>query len=301
MRNGFLFSTARVGALTSIVGAPIVVIADAQRAQAAPQGSRPAVLAARGPDAHQLPFLEFLDEFWQGAWDADFVPHGSGMLLEQPAGDGPRVVLAHDDSGIAGQGRYQEFARFFVPRLGLAPAAAPPGASFSFEHFVTAGVIQGPTGYVKPLYGLAQRVVFAPDGAAPIVIEGLTPLGVTDTPDGAVDAALETLGLLTDDPAPAPGDEPPFEPDLDPCLCDEIYFNDIDACFADAVACEAACAAVAIAGILGCLALGPGAAPCIAAVLAAEVLCLAACLARQKACNLRAKNEWLLCWLDCLP
>ena len=31
MRNGFLFSTARVGALASIVGAPLVVIADAVR------------------------------------------------------------------------------------------------------------------------------------------------------------------------------------------------------------------------------------------------------------------------------
>ncbi|MHC4590606.1 MAG: hypothetical protein ACYTAQ_15075 [Planctomycetota bacterium] len=77
MRNGFLFSTARVGALASIVGAPLVVIADAQPAQAAPQSSRPGILAARGPDAHQLPFLDFLNEFWQGAWGADFVPNGS--------------------------------------------------------------------------------------------------------------------------------------------------------------------------------------------------------------------------------
>ncbi len=300
MRNGFLFSTARVGALASIVGAPLVVLSDAQRAQAAPRGSGPAGLAARAPAAPAGPFLEFLDEFWQGAWGVEFAPQGSGMLLAQPAGDGPRVVVAHDDSSVAGRGRYQELARFLVPRLGLAPAAPPPGASFSFEHFVTAGVIQGPTGYVKPLYGIAQKVVFAPDGAAPIVVEGLTPLGVTDTPDGAVAAALDTLGMFTGDPA-APGDEPPFEPDLDPCLCDEIYFNDLDACFADAIACEAACAAAAIAGILGCLALGPLAAPCMAAVLAAEVICLAGCLARQRACNLRAKNDWLLCWLDCLP
>ena len=163
MRNGFLFSTARAGALASIAGAPLVVTIDARRAQAVPPGGGPVPVVERGPDSHEIRVLRFLDEFWQGAWDADFVPRGSGMLLEQPAGVGPRVVLAHDDSGIAGQGRYHEFARFFVPRLGLAPAAPPPGASFSFEHFVTAGVIQGPTGYVKPLYGLAQRVVFTPE------------------------------------------------------------------------------------------------------------------------------------------
>jgi hypothetical protein len=114
-----------------------------------------------------------------------------------------------------------------------------------------------------------------------------------------VAGALEVLNMLTfDGPGPA-GDDPQYEPDLDLCLCDEVYLNEIDACYSSAIACESACAAVAIAGILGCLALGPLAGPCMVAVLAAEVLCIAGCLAKQKACNLRAKNQWLLCWLQC--
>ncbi|MHC5007744.1 MAG: hypothetical protein ACYTGF_10350 [Planctomycetota bacterium] len=299
MRNGFLFSTARAGALASIAGAPLVVAIDARRAQAVPPGGEPAPVTVRGPEFHEIRVLRFLDEFWQDAWGAAFAPDRSGMMLEPSDGAGPRVVLALDGDEVLAEGRYLELARHPVP--GLGPSAGDPlvDPSFSFEHFVTAGVVQGSGGFVKPVYALAQRVAFTPDDAAPIVVEGITPLGVADSPDGAVAGALEVLNMLTfDGPGPA-GDDPQYEPDLDLCLCDEVYLNEIDACYSSAIACESACAAVAIAGILGCLALGPLAGPCMVAVLAAEVLCIAGCLAKQKACNLRAKNQWLLCWLQC--
>jgi hypothetical protein len=302
MRNGFLFSTARAAALASIVGAPLVVISDAQRAQAASRGDQPGMDPTHGPDAPRDPFVDFLDEFWQDTWGEDFVPHQSGMMFEQSPVDGPRVVLAHGASGLVGQGLYEELDRFLVPWQSPVPVDLPADASFSFERFVTAGVIQGPTGYATPLYGLAQRVVFAPGDEAPIVVEAITPLDVTDTPDEAVAGALQTLGLLGGGAGGGGGasdDERRYESDLEPCPCDEVFANEFDACVAVATACDAACAAVALAGIIACLALGPLAGPCMAAVLTAQVLCMAACFARQRACKLRATNSWLLCVLDC--
>jgi hypothetical protein len=299
MKNGFLFSTARATALMSIAGGPVVVIVDTQTARAAPPGRRPEAVVEPGPDLHEIRFRGFLDEFWQGAWDTDFVVHQSGMTLEQTDGGGPRVVLAYDGEETVGTGRYHERARFPVTVPGIPPDDPHAEASFSFEHFATAGILRGSTGYEKPIYGLAQRVVFAPDGADPIVVEGLTPLGVTDTADGAVAAARETLGLLAARVWGGPVDGPHLEPPETACLCAEIYFNELDACLADSIACQATCAAVAIAGIVACLALGPLTGPCIVAILTAEALCMAGCLARQKACNLRAETEWLRCWLDC--
>jgi hypothetical protein len=275
------------------------VAAHAQQAQTVHPGGGPAAVVVRGPDSHELRFLRFLDGFWQDAWGTEFALQESGMMLEPSDGAGARNLLVLAGEEVVAQGRYHEVGRYPVAGLGLSPGDLSPYTSLSLEHSVTVGVVQGSTGWVKPIYGLAQRVVFTPDGAASIVVEGLTPLGVADTLDDAVAGALETLDLLALDGPGAGGGEPPYEPDLDPCLCDEVYFNELDACMADALACEAACAAVAIAGILGCLALGPLAGPCIVAVLAAEALCVAACLAKQKACNLRAQNQWLLCWLQC--
>ena len=299
MRNGFLFSTARATALTSIAVAPLVVTIDARRAQAVPPGSGAVTVVERGPEIYEIRVLRFLDDFWHNAWGTAFTPNRSGMMLEPSDGAGPRVVLALEGDEVLAEGRYHELARHLVPGLGPSTGDPLTGPSFSFEHFVTAGIVQGSSGFVKPIYALVQRVAFAPDNAAPIVVEGLTPLGVTDTLDGALAGALEALDLLAFDGPGAAGDEPQYEPDLDSCLCDEVYLNDIDACFADALACQAACAAAAIAGILACLALGPLAGPCMVAVLAAEALCIAGCLAKQRACNLRAKNRWLLCWLEC--
>jgi hypothetical protein len=299
MRSGFLFSTARAGALASIAGAPFVVTLDTRRAQAEPPGNGPAPVVERGPEFHEIRVLRFLDDFWHDAWGTAFTVNRSGMMLEASDGAGPWSVLALDGDEVIAAGRYLEIARHLVPGLGPSPDDPQTDPSFSFEHFVTAGVVQGSSGFAKPIYALVQRVAFAPDNAAPIVVEGLTPLGVTDTLDDAVAGALETLGLLAYGGPGAAGDEPPYDPDLDPCLCDEVYLNEIDACFADALACESACAAAAIAGILACLVLGPLAGPCMVAVLAAEALCIAGCLAKQKACNLRAKNQWLLCWLQC--
>jgi hypothetical protein len=299
MRDGFLFSTARVGALASIVGAPLVVTADTRPARAAPLVDEPAPLIERGPGFPELRVLKFLDEFWQDAWGVAFAPNRSGMTLEPSNDAGPRVVLVFDGQAVVAEGLYHELVRHLLPGLGPSPGDAPAEPSFSFEHFVTAGVVQAPGGFARPVYALAQRVAFTPDHAEPIVVEAITPLGVTETAGDAVAGALETLDMLSYDRPGAADGEPPYEPDLDPCLCDEVYLNEVDACFADAIACEAACAAAAIAGILGCLALGPFAGPCMVAVLGAEALCIAGCLARQKACILRAKNQWLLCWLQC--
>ncbi|MHC4217123.1 MAG: hypothetical protein ACYSU7_01580 [Planctomycetota bacterium] len=299
MRHGFLFSLARAGALFSIAGAPVIVIADARPVRAAPPGdgpSGPGGVVARGPGAPQIRFRKFLDRFWQEAWGTGFSLHESGMTLEPADGPGPRVMLVHDGAQPAGTGVYHELARLDLSTLDHAPLV---DASFSFEHFVSAGIAQGSTGRAVPMYGLVQRVVFAPAGPKPIVVEGITPLGMTDTLDAALTAALETQDLLTD-ATDGSDDAPPYDPDDDLCRCDEVYDNEIAACFADSLACEATCAAAAIIGVLGCLALGPAAGPCIAAVLTAEVFCIAGCLARQKACNLRAMNEWLLCWLECL-
>jgi hypothetical protein len=301
MRNGFLFSTARAVALLAIAGAPLVATAGAPSAPTAARSSGPPTVVANKTTRPEIRFLRFLDEFWQQAWNADFVVHDSGMTLEDAGGPGPRAVRAYDAGQLIGSGHYLELVRLDVPVPHLSPGDWPPAAGFSFEHFVTAGVLQGPTGRVTSLYGLVQRVALVPDGAAAIVVEGLTPLGVTATPDGAVAAAFEALDLLAGDADARFDGEPPLTPGADPCLCDEIYANEIDACLAEALACDLACAAAAIGGIIGCLALGPIAPPCIAAVLAAEVICIAACLARQRACNLRATNDWLDCWLECVP
>ena len=57
---------------------------------------------------------------------------------------------------------------------------------------------------------------------------------------------IEALGLLVPDDLGDPGDEPPYEPEDDPCQCDEMFDNDVVACFAESSGCDLTCAAVAI-------------------------------------------------------
>jgi hypothetical protein len=294
MRNTFLFSVARAAALASIGGAQVVALPAAQAD--GPAESSDIVTAPR-PDTHRARMLEVLEVFWIDAWDATFHLGGSGMTLGPVDAGGPRTIAVHDGAETVATGQYQELARWLVPALS---PGLPADGSFVFEHFVTAGIAQGSTGRALPLYGLAQRVVFAPEGAEPTVVEGMTPLGVTGTPGAAVAAAAELLALLNADEPAFPESEPPFEVDGDPCLCDEVFDGKLGACFADSLACDAACGAAAIAGLLACMMTGPGAGPCMAAVLVAEALCIAACVGRARACALRARTEWLMCWLDCL-
>jgi hypothetical protein len=297
MRNGVLFSIARAAALASLGGAQVVALSGAGAAQADGPGESLDVVAAPRPDTHRARMLEFLEVFWIDAWNEMFSFNESGMTLAPAGAGGPRTINVHDGAETVATGQYQELARWFIPAL----SPAPPGdGAFVFEHFVTAGVVHGSTGRVLPLYGLAQRVVFASEGAEPIAVEAMTPVGVTETPAEAVVAAAAMLALLNGQPLEFPDGEPPFDIDDDPCLCDEIFDSRVAACLADCLACDAACGAAAIAGLLACLAAGPAAPPCIAAVLVAETLCITACIARERACVLRARTDWLLCWMECM-
>jgi hypothetical protein len=298
MRNGVLFGIARAAALASTGGAQIIALAAATPVRADGPVDRPDAFVAPRPDTPRARQLEFLEEFWLDAWGEAFSLHESGMTLGPAGAGGLRALFAHDGSDTVASGHYQELARWAVTALSHPPQGPPSDGSFVFEHFVTAGLVEGATGMILPIYGLAQRVVFAADGADAIVVEGITPLGTAEGPGDAIAAALDLLALMEADPA-FPDSEPPFDLDGDPCLCDEVFDTELSACLADSLGCQSTCAAAAIAALLACLASGPFAGGCAAAVLVAEALCITGCIHRERACCMRAEIRWLECWMDC--
>jgi hypothetical protein len=253
----------------------------------------------RGPSTHSKAAHRYLDEFWELAWDTPFILRHSGMTLESTGVNAQWDVVVREGFETVAKGSYQELLRLRIPSPGLrAVAAAGPNppeqeSLVTFDHFVTAGVVEAATGVTIPTYGIVNRVVLS--GPELIVVEGMTPLGVAEDVAAALSNAADVFELMS-------ASEPDPRRDVypaDPCHCDELYDNDIAACAIDAIACQAACAAAALAGLVGCLVMGPFLPACVAAVLTAEVLCIAGCLARQRACNLRAYNDWIECLEEC--
>ena len=234
--------------------------------------------------------VTFLEEFWDLAWGVDFTLDESGMSLQDSGVPGVWEVTVHDGPQTVAQGLYVEIERLPVPELD--PATSEP---ITYEHFVTAGVMVGQTGAQKAIYGIAQRVAY--EGDEPVVVDALTPLGMTDDVGAAVDEALAVLSQIAG--AHPVAAEPPYTPDDDPCHCDAIYDNGIAACAAGAAACQLACTAAAVAGIAACLGAGPLFPVCVALILTAQAVCLAGCLALQKSCDLSAFNAWLACEHAC--
>ena len=292
MRKGFVFNTARTAAFASLgMWAGVLPV---QVAIAGPPLGGPAGAVTPQGDV-QSPVLAFLTEFWDLAWGAEFVPGQSGMGLEPTAVQGTWRVTAYDQYQPIGEGLYDEILRLQVP--GPWNDELPQGGPAVFDLYVTAGTFHGLDGYSTPTWGLVQHIEITGDDWQPLIVEGFSPLGTAEDLAIAVAGATDLAGTLTQWSAMAADGPPPFTPD--PCLCGQIYDNEVSACNATAIGCELTCTSLALVGLAACLGAGPFVAPCVIIVWAAHALCIGACVAAQKACKLRAVNSLLRCQRSC--
>lgn len=279
MRRGFLFKTARVAAIASLGSAA---------------HGLPKPVVERGLSVYEVQVLDFLDELWNEAWNADFVLGESGMGLTPAPLPGSWSVTVYDQQGQIAGGSYDEVLRLLTPDPG---AWGLDGDLAAVELFVTAGLLHGVEGFMTPAWGLARRITLpGDDDTEPQVVEGFTPLGTADDLAGAIAGAaclfddLAGLAMLA-------GGEPYT---TDPCLCRQIHDTDVAACAASAVSCDLRCTTLALGAIAACLAAGPFMPVCMILVIAAEIACLGSCLASYKACKLRAESDRLRCTQRCV-
>ena len=293
MRKGIVFNTARAAAFASL-GAWAGVLPVQIAIAAPPPIEHGTVGAPQG--GSQSPVLAFLMEFWELAWDADFSVNESGMGLEPTTMPGLWNVTAYEQYQPIGSGSYDEVLRIQVP--GSWNDELPPGGSAVFELYVTAGTIHGLGEYTAPAWGLVHHGEFTGDGTEPLIVEGFTPLGTTEDLATAVASATDLVDTFTQLWTLASFDYPPFTI-MDPCFCNQIHGNEVEACDASAIACELLCTSIAVGAIAGCLAAGPFVAPCVLLVWAAHTICMASCLMTYKACKLHADNNFLKCQQLC--
>ncbi len=279
MRRGFLFKTGRVAAIASLGSVA---------------HGLPGPAVDRGPSVHQVEVLDFLNELWNEAWNADFVLHESGMgLTPAPLPGSWSVTVYHQQNQIAG-GSYDEVLRLVTPEAG---AWGIDDDLAAVELFVTAGLLHGVDGFLTPTWGLARRITLAGDDDTDFqVVEGFTPLGTADDLALAIAGAVHLFDTLASLAMLAGGE--PYT--TDPCLCQQIHDIDVAACVASAIACYLKCTTIALGAIAACLAAGPLVPACMILILAAEVACLGACAAALHACKLRAKSARLRCLQTCV-
>jgi hypothetical protein len=278
MRRGFLFKTGRVAAIASLGSFAHAL---------------PGPTVERGRNVHEVQVLNFLDELWNEAWNADFVLRESGMGLTPSPRSASWSVTVYDQQGPIAAGSYDEVLRLLTPEPG---AWAIDGEFATIELFVTAGLLHGVDGFLTPTWGLARRITLAgDDDTAGQVVEGFTPLGTADDLALAVAAAaylydfLSSLAMLA-------ADEPYT---TDPCLCRQIHDTDVAACSASTLACDLKCTTIAIGAIAACFAAGPFMPVCVTLIIAAEIVCLASCESSYRACALRAHSARLRCLQAC--
>ena len=278
MRKGFLFKTGRVAAIASLGS-----VANAL----------PGPAVERGRSVHEVAVLNFLDELWNEAWNADFILRESGMGLTQSPRSGAWTVTVYDQHGPIAEGSYDEVLRLLTPEPG---AWAIDDDLVAVELFVTAGLLHGVDGFVTPTWGLARRITLAgDDDTAPTVVEGFTPLGTADDLALAIAGAAYLFDSLSSLAMLAGGE--PYT--TDPCLCREIHDIDVAACVASAIACDLKCTTIALGAIVACFAAGPFMPACMIVIIAADIACLGACEASYRACALRARSARLRCLQAC--
>lgn len=288
MRRGFVFETARAGALASILWLPCLSLVKPAHGAPRPDqhdagldGGQPAVNAV----------IQFLQEFWTLAWGADFNLNQSGMSLDAAGLPGVWTVSAHDQLDTIGAGQYVEIISLPLP--GLDGASEENG--LTLEQHMTVGLFSGSTGFSIAVYGLRQHILAPGEGFGPTEVNTFTPMGMSEELGVVLEDAMADYELLSEDE----GEEDDDPDALDPCSCYEIHDNDVSACFATALGCEGTCTAAALAAIAGCGFSGPLVPICISLVVAGQVICIASCVANQRACNLRAKSDLIKCNTEC--
>ncbi len=279
MRRGFLFKTGRVAAIASLGSVA---------------HGLPRPVAQLGPGVHEIEVLDFLDELWNAAWNADFVLGESGMGLTPAPLPGTWSVTVYREQEPMAGGSYDEVLRLLTPETG--PGALGDGLA-AVELFVTAGLLHGVDGFLTPTWGLARRITLLGDNATEsLVVEGFTPLGTADDLAIAVAGAVYLFDTLS-----GLGRLPVSDPfTTDPCVCQQIHDTDVAACAARAVACHLTCTAIALGAIAACTVTGPLMPACMVLVIAAELACLGSCTARYEACKLRAESARLRCVQTCV-
>jgi len=232
------------------------------------------------------PPLAFLKDFWNEAWNLDFVLGESGMLLEEMGTNAYQILVTdtqHPDLYVA-EGTYIEDERLVLESPEYTQEELDEAEIISFDHYVVTGSIIGSTGWGANIAGIAMVVVLpSPEpGADPVLVHSLTPVDSL-TPLNQLDSLTPLKVTQPDVQRRNLSGRSAFGED-DCSLCRDLYdlckaaakdrakARDLE-CFADALIQLTACG-------FGSLACGPAAlacqAVCSAAVLAAEALCLLA-------------------------
>ncbi len=134
-------------------------------------------------------------EFWNVAWDLDFVLGQSGMLLEGSGTEAWQVLVT--DTGaedyVVAEGSFTEADRLLLESMAPTQEELDEAGIISFDHYIVAGVITGSTVFQSAVFGFAMEVVvpgLEPEDD-PIVSHGFTPLALADDVASAVAMAYD--------------------------------------------------------------------------------------------------------------
>lgn len=134
-------------------------------------------------------------QFWNMAWDLDFVLGQSGMLLESSEAEAWQVLVVDTEAeeSVVAEGSFLETERLFLGALAIPQEELDEAGIISYDHYVVAGLITGSTGVECALYGLATEVVVPgenPDDE-PIVTRSLAPMEMADDVESAAAMAYD--------------------------------------------------------------------------------------------------------------
>ncbi len=322
MRKGFMFNTARMMALVSllaVISLPVIGL-DA----AAATVERDSGHIAPGQPGPYDP-LDIMFDFWLDAWGLDYVPGQSSMLLAEELDVDVWLVQVADaglEDPIVAEGFLVEADREYLAYLAWDQDRLDQEGLLAADHFFVAGTIFGTTGLQSPGVFMVLEIVHPGEnsGDEPILARILTPVRLTSDLDAAILNMSQMAHLIeadTDDVISQPvdaGREPPFtledeviedddDDDSTPNTCVTVHGLCIDSCIFNFLARNVGCTGAAVAcvtlAVIGCASTTVAYALCVAVLaggcLAAELACLAGSHLLLEACLVDCLIDRLLC------
>ena len=314
MGNGYLFKTARACALVSLLWPTLVPLVQAESDELPPQNN------SQTPRGEAI---EFLTMFWSLAWELEFIPGRSGMVLSEQLGDDMRLVVVGDSGAedpFVAEGIFVEAHREFLDYLAWSDDRLEEAGALNVDHFFAAGMLYGSGGFEGAIVAMVQNVLApAPEpDDEPILSEIITPFELApdldtaiyetrvlanlyytygDPYDGAIPAGQTSerdnafeLELLTLPENPANG------PSVSPVVCEDRHRVCRSKCWSKFKGWAWTCGGAAV----GCVALCGGG--CVGAAIGWPIcfgLCAAACIAIELGCLGFAHHHFMACLTGC--
>ena len=316
MGNGYLFKTARACALVSLLWPTLVPLVQAESDELPPQNN------SQTPRGEAI---EFLTMFWSLAWELEFIPGRSGMVLSEQLGDDMRLVVVGDSGAedpFVAEGIFVEAHREFLDYRAWSDDRLEEAGALNVDHFFSAGMLYGSGGFEGAVVAMVQEILVpGPEPDEPVLLEIISPFELAPDLDSAITEVM-ILGNLyhvygdIDEGNPAGQTADPQEPTvaklfrkhIDPTddgsqpapkncgtkhtgckiKCWYLYDGDKRYCWVPDIACVIACG-------LGCLAFGFGT-PLYFGCIA---VCWAGCLKVDNACKGSAHARWRACLWGC--